>query len=96
VNPVNQFFEGDTFESRNAQERILTLAPVTPTCSRLYRGFAIRKPWLVQSPCVLRPVADCKSAIRQVSNLRYASAVSECAQRSGRESGITAATKMKV
>jgi len=44
---------------------------VAPTCSRLYRGFVIREPWPVPRSLALPRAADCKSAIRQVTNLRY-------------------------
>jgi hypothetical protein len=60
----------------------LGTAAVAPACSRLYRGFAIRKVQRTQWRREFRRAADCKSAIRQVANLRCAkkpAAVSSCA-----------------
>jgi len=48
-----------------------TALEVAPTGSRLYRGLAIRRAWHAPQPLPWPPAADCQSAIRQITNLRY-------------------------
>jgi hypothetical protein len=48
------------------------VSKAAPSCTRLYRGFAIRWVWMMQRLSGWQRAADCKSAIRQIENLRYA------------------------